>query len=48
VILAGAAILYLTMEKVKCPSVLISCHGVRHGLLYKRLTLSKPTVLRQE
>jgi exopolyphosphatase/guanosine-5'-triphosphate,3'-diphosphate pyrophosphatase len=34
VILAGAAILYLTMEKVKCPSVLISCHGVRHGLLY--------------
>jgi exopolyphosphatase/guanosine-5'-triphosphate,3'-diphosphate pyrophosphatase len=39
VILAGAAILYLTMEKVKCPSVLISCHGVRYGLIYKRLTL---------
>ena len=39
VILAGAAILYLTMEEVKCPSVLISCHGVRYGLIYKRLTL---------
>jgi len=39
VILAGAAILYLTMEKVKCPSVFISCHGVRYGLILKRLTL---------
>jgi exopolyphosphatase/guanosine-5'-triphosphate,3'-diphosphate pyrophosphatase len=39
VILAGAAVLYLTMEEVKCPSVLISCHGVRYGLLYKKLTL---------
>jgi len=39
VILAGAATLYLTMEEVKCPSVLISCHGVRYGLLYKKLTL---------
>jgi exopolyphosphatase / guanosine-5'-triphosphate,3'-diphosphate pyrophosphatase len=39
VILAGAAILYLTMEEVKCPSVLISCHGVRYGLIYKMLTL---------
>ena len=39
VILAGAAILYLTMEEVKRPSVLISCHGVRYGLIYKRLTL---------
>jgi exopolyphosphatase/guanosine-5'-triphosphate,3'-diphosphate pyrophosphatase len=39
VILAGAAILYLTMEEVKCPSVLISCHGVRYGLLYKKLNL---------
>jgi exopolyphosphatase/guanosine-5'-triphosphate,3'-diphosphate pyrophosphatase len=38
VILAGAAILYLTMGEVKCPSVLISCHGVRYGLVYKRLT----------
>jgi exopolyphosphatase/guanosine-5'-triphosphate,3'-diphosphate pyrophosphatase len=34
VILAGGAILYLAMEKLKCPSVLISCHGVRYGLLY--------------
>jgi exopolyphosphatase/guanosine-5'-triphosphate,3'-diphosphate pyrophosphatase len=39
VILAGAAILYLTMEEVKCPSVLISSHGVRYGVIYKRLTL---------
>ena len=39
VILAGGAILYLTMEELDCPSVLISCHGVRYGLLYKRLTL---------
>jgi exopolyphosphatase/guanosine-5'-triphosphate,3'-diphosphate pyrophosphatase len=39
VILAGAAILYLTMEEVKCPSVLISCQGVRYGLLYKKLKL---------
>jgi exopolyphosphatase/guanosine-5'-triphosphate,3'-diphosphate pyrophosphatase len=39
VILAGAAILYLTMEAVKCPSVLISSHGVRYGVIYKRLTL---------
>jgi exopolyphosphatase/guanosine-5'-triphosphate,3'-diphosphate pyrophosphatase len=39
VILAGAAILYLTMEEVNCPSVLISSHGVRYGLLYKKLKL---------
>ncbi len=39
VILAGAAILYLAMEKVNSPSVLISCHGIRQGLLYKRLNL---------
>jgi len=39
VILAGGAILYLAMEELKCPSVLISCHGVRYGLLYKKLTL---------
>ena len=39
VILAGAAILYLTMETVKCLSVLISSHGVRYGVIYKRLTL---------
>jgi exopolyphosphatase/guanosine-5'-triphosphate,3'-diphosphate pyrophosphatase len=39
VILAGGTILYLAMEELNCPSVLISCHGVRYGLLYKRLTL---------
>ncbi len=33
VILAGGAILYLAMEKLKCPVVLISCHGLRYGLL---------------
>jgi len=37
VILAGGAILYLAMEELKCPSVLISCHGVRYGLLIKKL-----------
>ena len=36
VILAGGAILYLTMEDLGCPSVLISCHGVRYGLLYRK------------
>jgi exopolyphosphatase/guanosine-5'-triphosphate,3'-diphosphate pyrophosphatase len=39
VILAGAAILYLTMEELHRPSVLISCQGVRYGLIYKRFTL---------
>jgi len=39
VILAGGAILYLAMEEFKCSSVLISCHGVRYGLLYKKLIL---------
>ncbi len=37
VVLAGATILYLAMEKLRCPSALISCHGVRYGLLYKML-----------
>jgi exopolyphosphatase / guanosine-5'-triphosphate,3'-diphosphate pyrophosphatase len=37
VILAGGTILYLAMEKLECPSVLISCHGVRYGLLYKKI-----------
>jgi len=36
VILAGGAILYLTMEELTCPYVLISCHGVRYGILYTR------------
>jgi exopolyphosphatase / guanosine-5'-triphosphate,3'-diphosphate pyrophosphatase len=48
VILAGGAILYLAMEELNSPSALISCHGVRYGLLYKKLTLWKPTALRQE
>jgi exopolyphosphatase/guanosine-5'-triphosphate,3'-diphosphate pyrophosphatase len=39
VILARGAILYLAMEELNCPSVLISCHGVRYGLLYKKLRL---------
>jgi exopolyphosphatase/guanosine-5'-triphosphate,3'-diphosphate pyrophosphatase len=39
VILAGGTILYLAMEELECPSVLISCHGVRYGLLYKKLDL---------
>ncbi len=37
VILAGGAILYRAMEQLTCPSVLISCHGVRYGLLYAKL-----------
>jgi exopolyphosphatase/guanosine-5'-triphosphate,3'-diphosphate pyrophosphatase len=39
VILAGGAILYLAMEELNCSFVLISCHGVRYGLLYKKLNL---------
>ncbi len=39
VILAGGAILYLAMEKLNCPSILISSHGLRQGLLYKKLSL---------
>jgi exopolyphosphatase/guanosine-5'-triphosphate,3'-diphosphate pyrophosphatase len=39
VILAGGAILYMAMEKLDCPSVLVSCHGVRYGLLYKKLSI---------
>jgi exopolyphosphatase/guanosine-5'-triphosphate,3'-diphosphate pyrophosphatase len=38
VILAGGTILYLAMEELECPSVLISCHGVRYGLLYKKIS----------
>ena len=38
VILAGGAILYMAMEELKCESVLISCHGVRYGLLYKNIS----------
>jgi exopolyphosphatase/guanosine-5'-triphosphate,3'-diphosphate pyrophosphatase len=38
VILAGGTILYLAMERLECPSMLISCHGVRYGLLYKKIS----------
>lgn len=48
VILAGGTILYKAMEELKCSSALISCHGVRYGLLYKKLNLWKPTALKQE
>jgi len=37
VILAGGAILYLTMEDLGFLSTVISCHGVRYGLLYKKI-----------
>ncbi len=47
VIPAGAAILYLTMGEAQCPSALISCHGVRYGLLYKKLNLSGKQKVRQ-
>lgn len=39
VIPAGGAILYKAMEKIGCHSVIISCHGVRYGFLYKKLNL---------
>jgi len=39
VVLAGGTILFLAMEEFKCSSALISCHGVRYGLLYKKLNL---------
>lgn len=47
VILAGGAILYLAMEELNCPSVLISSHGIRQGLIYNKLSFSKPTASRQ-
>ena len=37
VILAGGAIVYMAMDELHCPSALISCHGVRYGLLYKKM-----------
>ena len=40
VILAGGTILHMAMEELGCPSVLISVHGVRYGLLYKKLNLN--------
>jgi exopolyphosphatase/guanosine-5'-triphosphate,3'-diphosphate pyrophosphatase len=41
VILAGGAILHMAMEELNCPFVLVSCHGVRYGLLYQSLNLKK-------
>lgn len=40
VILAGGAILYFAMEKLEAPSALISCHGMRYGLIYKKLQIA--------
>jgi len=37
VIPAGGAILSTAMEELQCPSVLVSCRGVRYGVLYKHL-----------
>ncbi len=39
VILAGASILYKIMEKMNSNEVMVSCHGIRYGLLYKNLSL---------
>ena len=44
VILAGAAIFYWAMEELKCPSLLISSHGVRYGLLYKKISDSRSQI----
>jgi exopolyphosphatase/guanosine-5'-triphosphate,3'-diphosphate pyrophosphatase len=41
VILAGGAILYFAMEKFEVPSALISCQGVRYGLIYKKIANRK-------
>ncbi len=38
VIFAGGTILYMAMEELQCESILISSHGIRYGLLYKRLS----------
>ena len=49
VILAGGAILYWAMDEFNCSSVLISCQGVRYGLLYKKISESKtPSSLRNQ
>lgn len=37
VILAGGAILDEAMKELGCPSTLISIHGVRYGVLYKKI-----------
>jgi exopolyphosphatase/guanosine-5'-triphosphate,3'-diphosphate pyrophosphatase len=38
VILAGGAILHSAMGGSRCPSALISCHGIRYGLLYRKIS----------
>lgn len=38
VIPAGASILYQIMKKMNCNEVMVSCHGIRYGLLYKKLS----------
>lgn len=37
VILAGGTILYLIMEKFDCSFLRVSAHGVRYGLIYKKI-----------
>ena len=37
VILAGGAILYAALDRYRCPSAMVSCHGIRYGLLYDRI-----------
>ena len=44
IILAGSTILYLAMEELDCPSAIVSCHGVRYGVLYERLGKDKSLV----
>jgi exopolyphosphatase/guanosine-5'-triphosphate,3'-diphosphate pyrophosphatase len=39
VIPAGGAILSMAMDALQCPSLLVSCHGVRYGVLYRHLGL---------
>ena len=38
VILAGGTILYLIMEALGSPSLIVNTHGVRYGLLYKNIS----------
>jgi exopolyphosphatase/guanosine-5'-triphosphate,3'-diphosphate pyrophosphatase len=38
VILAGGAVLYQAMTNLDCPFVLVSAHGVRYGVLYKKIS----------
>jgi len=37
VILTGGTILYLIMEEADCSSFMVNTHGVRYGLLYKKI-----------